>query len=110
VACLQKVEESFRRNSRVGVASQGHNLPEQHSKGPPVARKGSSKQLPGSWSLLGGPRMSTSVTDLISCQCLNGWHTGILAWLHCTGRCVIELEHSSLKLLPLKDDLKGWRP
>lgn len=27
VACLQKVEESFRRNSRVGVASKGHNLP-----------------------------------------------------------------------------------
>lgn len=27
VACLQKVEESFRRNSRVGVAPQSHNLP-----------------------------------------------------------------------------------
>lgn len=27
VARLQKVEEAFRRNSRVGVAPQGHNLP-----------------------------------------------------------------------------------
>lgn len=40
VACLQKVEEPLWRNPRVGVAAQGHNLPQQNAKGPPAEPEG----------------------------------------------------------------------
>lgn len=47
VACLQKVEEPLWRNARVGVAPQGHNLPQQDPKGPPVRRKRTLEWLHG---------------------------------------------------------------
>lgn len=45
VARLQKVEEPLRRNPRVRVAPQGHNLPQQDTKGPPTRSKTASEWL-----------------------------------------------------------------
>lgn len=39
IACLQKVEEPLGRNPWVGVAPQGHNLPQEDTKGPPTGSK-----------------------------------------------------------------------
>lgn len=58
VACLQKVEEPLGRNPRVGVAPQGHNLPQQDTKGPPTGSKTTSEWLRHACPALWGAQTS----------------------------------------------------
>lgn len=71
VACLQKVEEPLRRNPRIGVAPQGHNLPQQDTKGPSVGSKTISEWLHWACSALHAAHMSIPpiAADPISPQC-----------------------------------------
>lgn len=58
VARLQEVEEPLRRNPRVGVAPQGHNLPQQDTKRPPTGSKTTSEWLHHACPALWGAQTS----------------------------------------------------
>lgn len=55
IACLQKVEEPLGRNPWVGVASQGHNLPQEDTKRPPTGSKTTRVVPPNLQCSLGSP-------------------------------------------------------